>query len=249
MSVKNLPLEWYADKVQENHPFASLLYGDGEFLAASRTRVGETLSYGEIVTPELEREMYSSLDCLDRRVIRGTDPNIINYREYSGGDAASFKAMGELAEKVIGDRNIEWVDGCVWENAVSTGNLGPLLKAVRNRKTVIVGNRHLRELRFLKYVHFVEIPTINAYSDLDRIEADVLKCTEADMYLICAGFSAIPLIVRLLPKLPTASFIDLGSVLDLFTRTQGERSWLRELYCDRHKTDALIRANLKDLED
>lgn len=253
MKVLYHPLSWYVDKMKRREPFASLLYGDGEFMVAYKGRSGDTLQFGEVVTPRLESEMLASLDCDDPRIIRGSDACLLDWPHYKGGDFESVAAIGRRVDKLLAGRSLEWVDGTVWEVAVREGKLGSFFAALKDREVVLVCNATLeaalKKLGFTGF-YYVVIPETNAYAFIDETEEVILLETEPRwqsdnaLYLCCMGLGAIPLITRLLPILPTATFIDLGSTLDIFAGIGAQREWRAELYADPKAHQELIARNL-----
>lgn len=252
MKVVHLhPIEWYVDRLKSGRAMASMLYGDGEFFVAMRERTSQALQCGEVVTRHMEVSMLASFDNNDERIIRGTDPNLINYDDYQGQDKASLVAIGRRIESFLADRPLEWVDGVVWENSVRAGTFGPFLRALQDRSVVMVGNRALLDAtRFLRPRYYVEIPRTNAYAMTNgieknlRLEHDRSRCKNT-VYLLCMGLGAIPLIHRLLPVFPGASFFDLGSVLDIFARIGEQRGWRADLYEDEAAYQDLVKRNLE----
>src|SRR5438874_2209970 len=100
MAVARYPLSWYVEKLEQNKPFTYLSYGDGEWLVALRERTGRTMQNGEVVTKQLEDEMLESL-CPNSSVIRGTDPFLIDYETYQGGDKESIHAIGKKINNLL----------------------------------------------------------------------------------------------------------------------------------------------------
>ncbi len=243
------PLSWYVAKLEEGFPFASLLYGDGEFLVASRDRTGLMMQNGEVVTKQLEYEMRASLVRQDPRIIRATDPSILDWRDYGGRDVASVRAISERIERLLTEVEYagEWVDGTVWDEAVQAGELGPLLRVLSKRLVMLVGNRQLAVAEVAKRWWFMKVPSLNACADLDHLEPRLVRAwkpSEPVVFLVCMGLGAIPLIMRLLDRFPNATFLDLGSTFDVFAGIGGERGWRAELYADPEKLKALIDKNL-----
>jgi len=261
------PLGWYVEKLNRGEPFTSALYGDGELLVASRARTGSVMANGERVTPAMEEEMRAALLDDSPDVLRGTDPFLINYETYQGGDRVSIHAMGRQFRAMIAalspDKELEWVDGVVWDEAVREGNLGPFLKALHAHRVVLVGNHKHGDISFIHKRVFVEVPGNNAYGDIDRIEkelnsknaADPSYARESSVYLICAGLTAAPLIRRLRRTEKDArggvrdTYIDLGSVLDVFVGLGAGRGWRAELYAYPPRLKEVINKNLEGVCD
>lgn len=251
MNFQRLPLSWYIENLLCGEPFASLLYGDGEFMAASGKRCGESLAYGEVVTAKMERELQESLDDVqDLSIVRGTDESIIDPESYAGRDIEAVRSMHRRAVEAVGDRAIPWVDGTIWDTEVREGRLGPLLRilhgwyATLRPRTVVVGNEKLAKAKFLHPAEFVPIPDRNAYARIDEIERRCRIWPLPEIVVVCAGLTAIPLIMRLRKSMPGCTFLDLGSVLDVFVGLGESRGWRRELYADPKRWKEVVRKNL-----
>lgn len=238
-TLRNLPLSWYTEKLLRGEPFSSLVYGDGEFLAMAG------LSCGEQVPRQVRDELIASLDCDDPRIMRGTDPMLLDPDSYDGQDKEAVYRMAAAADAAIGDRTLDWVDGTVWDTSVREGSLGPFLKALRNRPLTLVGHPKLREMDFLPVERFVAVPPNAAAAALDATTEASLG--RSAVYLVCCGISAAPLIVRLMERLPTSTFLDLGSTFDVFVGLGEGRGWRRELYANKHKLAECIHSNLRGL--
>ena len=250
--VHNHPLDWYLVKLYNKEAFASLLYGDGEFLVMTGELGGSVMQNGEVVDDRLRAELLASLDEPDQSLVRGTDPNLINYSEYEGRDFRTLWELGKRIEHLIHARPSArtWVDGVVWERAVRAGEFGPAFRAFRHRDVILVGNPALGSCDVLRAAlrprAFVPVPDKNACGSMDNVErhvASVENRGRGTAYLICVGLSAIPLILRLRKLFPVSTFLDLGSTFDVFAGLGRERGWRSELYKKPKEWGALVAAN------
>lgn len=239
------PLEFYVNKLERNEPFSSLLYGDGEWIACLHLRTRERLSYGEVVSVRLEQEMLASLDVVNPNIIRATDLNLVEYQKYKGNDYKSVEAYGIRINHLLNSRGvpITLYDGTVWETASEQGQLSPLLKVLKTKKCLMVAHPVLGAIaHVIRPNTFIAIPPTNAYGDIDRIEAEVVAAGEHEVYIVCMGLGAIPMIMRLLYYFPNATFLDLGSTFDVFVGLP-TRGWRKELYLDQAKWEETVRLN------
>lgn len=239
------PLEFYVNKLERGEPFSSLLYGDGEWIACLHLRTGDTLSYGELVTTQLEQEMLSSLDVVNPNILRATDLNLVEYQKYRGNDYKSVEAYGIRINTLLNNRGvpITLYDGTVWETASEQGQLAPLLKVLKNKKCTLIGHPLLEDIpNVLRPNNFVPIPNTNAYQCITRIEAETAAAEEHEVYIVCTGLGAIPLIMRLMKHFPNATFLDLGSTFDVFVKLP-TRGWRKDLYQNQAKWEETVRLN------
>lgn len=240
------PLSWYVEKLLRREPFSSLLYGDGEMMVAAGERLGEQFTqHKEVVTPQLRDEMLASLDEPGDDIIRGTDLNLINYEDYTGQDWEMFKGVGRSIARLYA-RCETWVDGVVWEDAMRAGKFGPVFQALWRREVLFVGNQAVAGTNVLKQYEAILAPGRNAAGALDVLERHTAaRLRSYGVCVVCTGLGAIPLILRLCKRHPTVTYLDLGSVLDVYCSLSPERGWRRELYADRERHKALLAANLE----
>ncbi len=248
MIYRTEPLSWYIDKLVHNEPFASLVYGDGELVVALGRATGTSYTgYHELVTPRMVQEMCDSFIGDSPDVLRGTDFNVLNSKYHDSG------RLEAPLEQLLGERHksLEWLDGVVWEDAVRVGDLNPLLRVLKKKRVVLIGNKKLNQLYWLGMDSFYAVPNTNAYEAIDDIERDLLSWEEPYrsnvVYIMCMGLGAIPLICRLRKKMPTCTFLDLGSCFDVFVGGDSWRAWRKELYADPKRLKEVIDKNLEGL--
>ena len=250
VSIARHPLSWYGDKLERGEPFCSLLYGDGEFMVADGEHIGKTLAFGEVVTEQLHREMVASLLETGADIIRGTDPNLINYMDYGGRDIDTFRPVGKRVNSLLARvaPNLDWVDGVMWDVASREGQLGPLLKALHKRSTVVVGNSKLGPFVDAWLGCLRSIPDENAAKFLDKDTALLTLWGEkfsSPVFALCMGLGAIPLAMRLRKAVPGCTILDLGSIFDVFAGIGEQRGWRAEMYADPLAWRECIRKNLE----
>ena len=252
VTIARHPLSWYVDKLERGEPFTSLLYGDGEFMVADGQHIGQTLAFGEVVTEHLHREMVDSLLEPGTDIIRGTDPNLINYMDYGGRDIDTFRPVGMRVNNLLAKvaPNLEWVDGVMWDVASREGGLGPLLRALRGCYVVFLGNSRLGSFALdtllARYVFY--LPDSNAVGSFLVLESNLLRVprhVSPIVFVLCMGLGAIPLAMRLRKALPGCTVLDLGSIFDVFAGIGEQRGWRAEMYADPVAWRECIRKNLE----
>lgn len=238
------PVSWYVDKLERKEPFTSLLWGDGEFQVATRRKTGKYMQNGELVTTQLEDEVRSAL-VEAPNVYHGTDPSIAQPWTYGGRDISSVEEMHRCMLAVAVHVK-EWYDGTVWDTAAQQGELGPLIKVLSGRETMLVANKAMQTAIPFRTLGGAVVPDRDAASSLDRIAAG-MTVAEGAVVVVCCGVSAIPLILRLRRQQPRATYLDLGSTFDVFAKIGAERGWRSELYSDQDKYNALITKHMQRL--
>ena len=246
--IRREPLSFYVNKLERREPFSSLLYGDGEFLVASRRRTGRTMQGDELVTPALEDELRQSFAVTGGPPIyRGTDPFLADPDSYGGRDIESVRQSARALTESIppGLPPFDWYDGTVWDSAVRDGELGPLIRGLNRRRVAVVGNARLvKALPFTNWGGSV-VPETNACANLDQLTEELSSTVEDFPLVVCMGVGAIPLIMRLRKINPFGTYLDLGSTFDVFARIGVERGWRQELYADEAKWRAMVNKNLE----
>lgn len=255
-TVENLPLSWYVEKLKKGEPFYYLSYGDGEWLIATGMRSGATMQAGEVVTSWLEHHISTSLLVDDERIIRGTDRNLINWRDYKGGDASGYHELGREVEKLLVGKDWHFTDGTIWEECCQRGELAPLLRVLKEREVYLIGNSvlyaGLRRHNALNPWWYQSVPETDAAGYVCKMLEGVLPKVGAvgvtgrkPCFVLCCGLSAIPLALAIRGKSPDATVLDLGSSLDIFARIGEQRGWRSELYQDETAYHRVISSNLK----
>lgn len=254
IECQKYPLSFFVDKIERGEPFSSLLYGDGEWnIITGRVPIGTPYTqYREIVTEKMQQELRDSLDSKDENVYRGSDPHLLNWETYQGTDLSSVRSCSEPIQSYLVGKSHDWYDGTMWDEAVRNGELGPFLNSIKSREVCLVGNEKLVNEMWssgiIQVWYGYHVPNLDGCNSLDYLETRLSQfegCSSNIAFLFCMGLGAIPLIMRLRKKMPEATFIDLGSVLDVFVGLGGERGWRRELYSNPDKLKQVIDKNLE----
>lgn len=247
--ILRYPLSWYVGMLEARQPFVSLLYGDGEWLAALRERTGSEMQNGEIITKQLEDAMLDSLKTDDPSIIYGSDPFLIDYETYEGGDKATIHEIGRKVRVLLDSlQPKKWVDGVVWEQSVRNGQLGPLIKVLRNRQPALVGCPLLSGIGFLNRQSFQLVPAKNCaavWQDIADQLIDREYTTPDPVIILCVGLSAIPMAMRLHEAMPQATILDLGSTFDVFVKLGAQRGWREEMYNNVEAWKTCVSKNLE----
>jgi len=119
-------------------------------------------------------------------------------------------------------KHIKWVSADTFHYANRSGQMAPLMKIMRTKKTVIVGPPFMAELRkkALPEMEYIEIPQRQCFGERLLIMDWVLDMQERigndAIYSFSAGPTAEMLILNLQRVMPDNFFIDFGSVWDIF---------------------------------
>lgn len=244
------PVSWYIQEMAKGRPIVSVLYGDGEFRVIRGAHTGSFYThYRELVTPTMVEELSRPLRSPHPDYIFGTDPNLINYHLYQGGDKEAIIKIGREIEdslKSLGAAGtVRWVDGVVWDTASRSGEFNELFHYLRKRRVVLVANQRLiNSLTFLRACVIEAIPNKNAFKIIDDLERKLGHLRGDYVYLLCMGLGAIPLATRLHYHNPEGQFFDIGSAFDVFGGIGAERGWRNDLYSNRREYQRIIAKHL-----
>lgn len=212
IEVRKLPLSFFVDALNENHPFGFARYGDGEWSALLGAR-GANCD-GQVYSSELGADLERTL--LERR----------DYF-YAIGPKAMHKELGQRVEQWLVDHapRLIWYDTEVFLNASLMGELRPFVNALRRKRVLLVGPPHLARLKALNAIGLVVTPDRNAYAEKARLEIEILKQAElADVILFSAGPAAKVMLYDLYPQLKTThTLIDCGSLWDVYCGVNSRR--------------------------
>lgn len=229
MVVHDMPLEWYTNKLANKEYFSMGMYGDGEWMAIFKDRVGFGNAENTIYTPELCEELRESLKFKSDNFLFSSPAILKSAKDTHIGE----KKIDETLKEIGAD--VEFYEKDMWDREVRSGGLLPFIKQLQKMNVVIISNEALRGLTFLKYDHFVEIPYPNCHLEMDRVVNECLDYGKPGVYLIAAGLPAALFAQKLHDRIPSSWFLDLGSIWDAFVGIGAQRGWRGEMYADEVK--------------
>ena len=209
IQVKNLPAEFYLDKIRNNEPFQLSRFGDGEVISLRlephnlKHNCDGSSFIHELAEPmrQIFRNQYNYYHCL------------LDCTFNESGD--KFR---EFIEKTCPD--MPFYDGEIWQALSFSGRITELMEAISPYEPCFVGGKHISKVKFmhgLNSVRFIETPDRDSFYQFDRIFADCMNMHLAGcrMFLFSAGYTTKPLIDTLFPYIGHDSFLlDMGSVFD-----------------------------------
>jgi hypothetical protein len=200
MLVKPLEIAEFVTWLQEDTGFCFARYGDGTFLGMQGIE-GKNCD-GALVRFDQTSALEASIR--DTTITHGI------------GDLAISvgKAHKWLAKKEI---NIDWYDCNVMHTASITGKLYPFIQFLRTRRIILLGPKHLGQLRKLSLQAFIPVHPTEAFYEVPRLyktACRTIQQTKANTVLISAGTAAPVLVSRLHLAFPSINIIDTGSLWD-----------------------------------
>lgn len=111
---------------------------------------------------------------------------------------------------------VRWIPDRPVGRANEQGVAAPLFAAIRTRRVILVGPKHLSRLSLFPVAKHVVAPDAIAWKHADRICAEVLEHHEPDdLVLFASGMASNVMIHRLWPALRgRATLYDIGAALD-----------------------------------
>ena len=220
MNILPLPLATLTDWIERKQRFALARFGDGEFQCLKEQK-GENCD-GVTYSPELAKALTVAL--LNPRVIHCIS-----------GIGAHYGAEDWTWHNAPG---MAWYESDQVLNASMAGTLWPLRSALCRGHMLYVGPERLRYVvqEGLGAHDLVAVPLTTAFDEIDAlVESVSLKIRNDDYQLvgISAGPAAKVLVNRLEREFPKVTFIDFGSVWDMYagvpTRSGPKRLTTKEV--------------------
>ncbi len=239
MRIINKPLSWYVEKIQNDDFFSMGMYGDGEWIAILKERIGKANAEHTVYTQELCDELIQSLHFKADDFLFST-PEVIRDTRASG---IGEEKIDNFLEKQ--GLELEFYEKDMWDRETREGNLKPLIDVLKTKNVVIVSNAALRGLDFLNYDHFVEVSYPNCHKEIDRAAKECLEYGESGVYLVAMGLPAAIFVQKMHKEIPCSFFLDLGSIWDAFVGIGAQRGWRNTLYEDEKEYEKWIDKNLK----
>jgi len=204
---------YYVDRFKNNKPFTFARYGDGEWNAMFG-KAGQNCD-GHKYFPKMGLELIKSLQGYKYdNYIMGIQNLAIRQRE-------------KEIEQMLVERNftdIQWCDSDVMHRGSRSGNLKPLVNAMKDKNIVIVGPKYLKDLDIFKVHYFVEVPKVDCYMKKDDIKKELINFNKyyiyhnhtPAIYSFSASMMAEILLYELYPACSRHFMIDFGSLWDVF---------------------------------
>lgn len=260
MEVNPLPLKWFVRNLKENTPFTFARYGDGEWLTILGY-YGMNNSNGCTFTKELSDDMRKVL--YHQRPYHHAILKIARRERTVSYKGMQYEYGGKAIQRFLDDNNITmpWYDGDVLLEESLKGKLFPLIKQIREKRVLYVGNHRLRGINmrgkgFFQYISYVEPPPRDTHKVMDDILYQIyreIRKNNINFIGWSSGLAAKVMIDEVYARHPEITQIDFGSMFDGYFRPMenvnpaGSRSYIRK---GMHDWEALLRLNTGNaLED
>ena len=188
--------------------FSLSRWGDGEFAALFGDN-GQNCD-GVRYESDMEAELWTIIDSRPSYTI-GRQPF---------HDGLYSQRRKEQIEAIEG---VNWSNADMFHEASKKGELKPFLKALQYRNVLIVGNKRLAKLKTFFDFKFLAVPDSDSWSSKESILSKVSEqLTDNVVVLFACGITSNWLVDKLHEK-HSATFIDIGSLLDPFVGDRTRR--------------------------
>lgn len=220
LTVCDNNLTYYTDKLRQNIPFSFSRFGDGEWNAILG-KPGSNCD-GHEYFPEMGIQLGNA---------------VINPLDYCYAiQNMAIRNEGRRITRFLKqhDVNLEWHNSDVFHYANMEGLFFPMIEALREKRVVIIGPSHLRDLQknCFQFEAFIEIPLQNCFLKLNEIRDEILdfgRDKKGIVYALSASMPANILIHELFPVLGKNNWlIDFGSVWDIYVGVKSRRHYNSE---------------------
>ncbi len=243
MIVHDKPLEWYIEKLKNKEYFAQGMYGDGEWIAMFKEKIGSTNAEGTIYTQELCDELEDSLQ-YDKPGFLFSAPGAIKNPDWTG--IGEVKVDRWLEKRLLS--RLEFYEKDMWDKEMKDGKLGPFIQQLRTMNVCLISNKALRGLTFLNYDHFIELSYPNCYPEIETVADAAVSYGKEGVYLISAGLPAALLAQKIYSRVSHSFVLDVGSIWDAFVGIGAQRGWRAELYSQPDRWEEWKAANLQGID-
>ena len=228
IAIDYKPLSHYVDMLNNGIPFSFARYWDGEI---------ECMIDKKGLGYNCDRCHYTAEL---RAALLKTITNNYDYYHALNQPKSNMatKSMQDQFEKLLESMQskVKWFDFMVFQYAVETGNFAPILRALKGRKVLFIGGKHLwSAMSLLPNAEFYEAPQTDAFNSLNDIESFCTRKSDISnlVIILCVGMAANVFIVDLYPKYGKSfTMIDMGSVWDAMLGLK-KRRWIRNIAPDK----------------
>lgn len=201
-------LDYYVTRLNNGEPFSFSRFGDGEWCSVIG-KTGENCD-GHAFFPEMGERL--------RKALINSSGYIYSIQNFA------LKNMAKQIYRFLKKNNvtINWCNSDVFHYANITGELNPLIKAMRSKKVVMVGPAYLKDTSSMlfKFTEFIEIPQKNCFSAIDTIESTMMKIGKGKkgiIYALSASMAANCIVDDCYKTLGVDNWlIDFGSLWDIY---------------------------------
>src|SRR3990167_8086162 len=135
MTIHDKLLGWYVDKINNNEYFSQGMYGDGEWIAIFKERVGKVNAENTIYDEKLCDELRKSLKFRSSNFYFSTSSGLKNAQWTGIGEKRIDNCLMEL-----GISDIEFYEKDIWDKEVREMRFKPLIDALKKHRICIISN-------------------------------------------------------------------------------------------------------------
>jgi hypothetical protein len=221
-------LGWFLERLAAREPFAFTRWGDGEWLAVLQGGENE-LGDKKGFLPG-EQDFIPELCTAIRHTLLLRPSYMLGMQEYA------LQLYGAEIRRFVVQHSLEglgWIRSDVLHKANIRGHLSNFATELQKAPLILLGPAHLKPVSdALDARAFIQVPSRNAYLELDRLHNDaVLALEEAPsptFVSVSMGVAANILIHRLHEQFPGHMYCDMGSIWDVHVGVKS-RAYMRKI--------------------
>lgn len=215
------------NKIDTEKRFAYLKFGDGEI---QMMEGWEGYKLNHLNSDELQAELLEAFKIEDDNYLISIGCGAKNEEGMEKGIFARFENDKDLQSAIKANSDRE-----VYLNADSLSYLAlfkqkiftPFWDKVRSKKVMVVGGKHLKEI---KSDYYVQTPSTQAYSEIDKFYPEIIKnINDVDIILFGVGVCSTVIQKRLWQEQHQVITLDIGSLFDGMLGIKS-RTWISKKF-------------------
>jgi hypothetical protein len=213
----NYDMNFFIKKILNKEYFSYSRFNDGELICSVKQfndlqiKSNKNCDNHEYF-PKMGQELLNTLN----------KSNCENYFIQFMSSSLLDKNFNQLIEKLIDNDLLkgtyQYSDFLQQTLRTNPKNFKLFIKTINEKKIIIIGPRYLKNIDFIKYDFFIEVPTINCYKNQDQIICEIEKNLDEDFILLFSSSMATNTIIdKLHNEYGNKNFLlDVGSLWDIF---------------------------------
>ena len=215
--IKDYNSEFFINRIKNKEPFSYSRFNDGELLCVIKTIDNNEVTHnyncdGHNYLPKMGEELMLSLknsDCTDY---------FIQYLEGWLNDGKFIKYTERLYNQSVLSGVYQYSDFLQFILRNEPKTFIEFINVLNDNKLMIVGPNYLKNIKFLNYSYFVEVPLKNCYNNKENILKTIKENINDNLIILFSSSMATNVFIDELHKEYGGKIflIDVGSLWDIF---------------------------------
>lgn len=215
--IKDYNSEFFINKIKNKEPFSYSRFNDGELLCVIKTLDNNEVRHdyncdGHNYLPQMGEELMKSLKNSN------CDDYFIQYMDTWLNDEKFIEYTDLLYNKSILSGEYQYSDFLQFILRNEPDTFIDFVNILNKNELMIVGPEYLKNIKFLNYSYFVEVPLKNCYNDKENILKTIKENINDDLIVLFSSSMATNVFIDELHKEYGGKvfLIDIGSLWDIF---------------------------------